>query len=837
MDFKPRPALYFLIPYLLGIVVGHYTSVPPFWLWLFTLICLISTIFFLQFTTGKSRVLVYVLMHIAIFASGMLRLNIAEVSPIPPHFYDVPVVFSGRTLYQPERGETWEACYAVGGIKLLSPETATDDVAADNVQAKVLIEFQELMPLQYGKRLTLMGVLRQPQAQRNPGGFDYRAYLGRQNVHGIIYAQGPVQIGEHAGFPLLRWIEAFRLRTEAVIDTVYASTPLHAKLVKGILLGKRGDVPSETLEIFRNSGTFHLLAVSGLHVGLIAAFCYFGLSRFRIPKKVRCLLTIVAVLIYACIVGFRPSVFRASLMAILFLFATIIDRDTDIFNLLAVAASVLLLLNPTQLWDIGFQLSFVAVAAIVYFVPKMEKPLRGWWQPPEFYGDDKARFRYLFGTLRCLALKWLALSHLVTFAAQLGTGPIIALHFFRAYPLGLIVGPFAVGLVSLIVAISMGTIFVGLIWLPLAKLIAMCNHALISLFLQLISIFGQSSGVLKVTPPTLAFFFLYAGLCIGIAQWRYVYKQWRLATLIGLSLIAVWVWDSAFHEKGNLLEFITLDVGQGDAAVIISPDKRTMLIDGGVRRAYYNKKKQKHVEYDAGKRIVAPYLDSQGIRELDMVMLTHPDIDHGGGLAYILQNFEVKQILGISDGVFSSSNLTRLRSIAKEKGIPYSFEYGGDIELMPTVTLTLLHPIDAAATNLRDADTNNDSLVMKLSYGVVDILFTGDIGAQAESQLIAAGQELRSDILKVPHHGSRTSSTTKFLDAVQSQYAIFSLGKGNPFRFPHPDVVSRYEERACVMLRTDELGAITFKTDGTRGWFRYHVVDKTVRSDLMRDAK
>ena len=148
-------------------------------------------------------------------------------------------------------------------------------------------------------------------------------------------------------------------------------------------------MPSETLDIFRNSGTFHVLAVSGLHVGLVAMFCYLGLSIFRMPKKVVCLLTIGAVLIYACLVGFRPSVFRASLMATLFLFATIIDRDADIFNLLAVAALALLLLNPTQMWDVGFQLSFVAVTSIVYFVPKMEKPLRRLWDTGE--SDDISR--------------------------------------------------------------------------------------------------------------------------------------------------------------------------------------------------------------------------------------------------------------------------------------------------------------------------------------------------------------------------------------------------------------------------------------------------------------
>ena len=413
------------------------------------------------------RYLCYGLLHLAVFAGGMLRLQTASDSPIPQHFYDQPISFSGTTTYQPERGEAWDACYATGELQLLSEPT-------QRVSAKFLIRFQKLVPLRYGRQVTLTGVLEQAQDKRNPGGFDYRAYLARQGVDGIIDAKGLLRIGDQRGFLFLRWIEALRIRTERVIDTIYtgASTTepsLHAQLLKGILLGKRSDLPTETLDIFRNSGTFHVLAVSGLHVGLIAMFCYFGFRCFRLPQRVLCLLTIAAVLIYACLIGFRPSVFRASLMAILFLFATVIDRDSDLFNLLAFAALVLLLLNPLQVWDVGFQLSFVAVAAIVYFVPKMERPLRRLWEQT----DDAASQQSISlpTKFRNAAVKWLVLSYLVTLAAQIGTAPLIAYHFYRTYPLGIIVGPFAVGLVSLIVGVGMVSVCAGF-YLP-----AVCEAA------------------------------------------------------------------------------------------------------------------------------------------------------------------------------------------------------------------------------------------------------------------------------------------------------------------------------------------------------------------------
>ena len=805
MKITPRPALYFLIPYLLGIIAGSWASIPFLWLWLSVLFSFIGSLA----SRNRRRYLSYVLLHLAVFAGGMLRLDIATVSPLPDRFHDKPVNFSGVTTYQPERGTEWDACYAVGELQLLSDASA-------RVKAKLLIRFQDPVPLRYGKGVTLTGVFQEPRGKRNPGGFDYKTYLARQHVVGVVEAVGLLQLGEQGGFLPLRWIEAFRIRTEHLIDAIYVEVSLHAQLVKGILLGKRSGIPSETLDTFQNSGTFHVLAVSGLHVGLVAACCYFGFSRFRFSQKIVYLLTIIAVLIYACLVGFRPSVFRAALMAILFLFARLIDRDADIFNLLAFAALVLLLLNPHQLWDVGFQLSFVAVASIVYFVPKMEKPLRHFWED----ADDSAESTDapILAEFRNRTVKWLALSYLVTLAAQIGTAPLIAYYFFRTYPLGIVVGPFAVGLVSLMVALGMGSVYIGLGWLPLAKFLSVLNHTVISIFLMLIGTFGQAWGVVKLTPPTFGGFVLYIAICLGVAHYHWVRSQCRIASLIGLSVVAIWVWDTAFHERGRLLEVVTLDVGQGDAAVVRFPDNRTLLIDGGVRRTYYAAKKQEIVDYDVGERIIEPYLDYHGIRKLDTVVLTHPDLDHGGGLAYILENFEVSRLLGISDIPLDSQIHQHLRAVAEAHNIPYAFPYAGEIALTPTATLNLLHPIDAASTNLLDADKNDDSLVIKLSYGEVDVLFTGDIGTAAEARLIASGQDLRAEILKVPHHGSRTSSSPRFLDAVQPRCAIFSLGEGHQYQLPDAEVVARYQARGCQLWRTDESAAITLRTDGTRCW-------------------
>ncbi|MDE0043765.1 MAG: ComEC/Rec2 family competence protein, partial [Candidatus Poribacteria bacterium] len=365
-----RPALHALIPYALGILVGGFSSIPIFWIWLTALACLVCSLILRNVTKQNFSIRPlppityrYVLLQLAVFACGTLYSEIRLTSPIPSDFYDQETSFSGKTLYQPERGESWDACFVKGQVR---PLESPDRV----VSAKLLVYFREPVSLHYGDHLELRGILRRPQGQRNPGGFDYRSYLARRQVFGVFYPERELEISPtgQSGFPFLRWTESLRRRVENVIDSVYHKHPEHVEILKGMLLGKRGGIEESTITAFRNSGSLHILAVSGLHVGLIAGVFFLCFS--RLPAKATCILTILAVILYACIVGFRPSVFRASTMVILFLFGSIINRDVDRFNLLAVAALILLLINPAQMWDVGFQLSFAAVASILYLMPK-----------------------------------------------------------------------------------------------------------------------------------------------------------------------------------------------------------------------------------------------------------------------------------------------------------------------------------------------------------------------------------------------------------------------------------------------------------------------------------
>ena len=821
----PRPALRTLVPYTLGVLIAGFLSIPLFWIWLIALICLIGGVGFSYFwkTEARTAKLGWVFLLGAICACGIFRLKAALTSPIPPDFYDQPVHFSGKMAYQPERGEQWEAGYADGTIRPVENPDLT-------VEAKLLIRFREPIALRYGDRIEVEGVLRRPNGQRNPGGFDYRSYLARRGVFGILQLNRGQEIvpTDRSGFPLLHWTESLRRRVENVIDAAYRENRIHSQVLKGMLLGLRSELSPDILDAFRNSGSIHILAVSGLHVGLIATVCFFSFSLLRLPRKATDLLTIAAVVLYACLVGFRPSVFRASLMAVIYLISRIIERDRDLFNLLALAALVLLLINPAQLWDIGFQLSFAAVAAIVYLAPKWKSFIAGvsglGRTDSTVNPDGVMRPRSIWERI----MWWLAMGFGVTLSAQVGTTLIIAWHFYRVYPMGLVAGLFTVGLAALLVNITLVSVLLGLIWLPLAIPFTYANHLILWIFLGLVEFFGQPWGVLKTPPPSFSFIVLYIACCLAVVHWVWVWMHRKQVMVIGLIVMAIWVWDAAWRERGKLLDVAFLDVGQGDAAFVRFPDGRTMLVDGGANSARIETTEAgvaRRVGYDYGERTLDPFLCNEGVFRIDLLLLSHPDNDHGGGFAHILGEFNVKRALGIPHQDLSKSTHQILHEIVDAKGIPHALGYAGTVDLTSTARLELLHPFDAASTDLHDKDVNNDSLVLKLTYGNVRILFTGDIERKVELMLVESGKDLRAEIVKVPHHGSKTSSSAELLEAVRPQYAIFSLGQRNRYRFPSAAVVERYRERGCRVLRTDRLGAIRLRTDGQRCWITHHVED------------
>jgi len=399
---------------------------------------------------------------------------------------------------------------------------------------------------------------------------------------------------------------------------------------------------------------------------------------------------------------------------------------------------------------------------------------------------------------------------LVSVSAQIASQPIIARYFNRVYLSAFLSNVIVAWLIWYIASVSFATIIGGLIWIPIGKLFGYANYPAIALLLKSVYFFSSiPHTVLKVSTPKFPFFVVYIAVSFAMVNWRWTWQNKRkaaaIACLVVMSCTIYW----SFQPSQKLLEVTFLDVGQGDSAFVHLPNGKNLLIDGGMLTS----------NYDTGKMVLEPFLRWRGVGTIDAVISTHPDNDHAGGLLYVLNNFKVNQFIA-RDGINQNRSLyKRLCKIANQKKIlhndnPKALFTDSDIvqvEFLPNLKIRSINP---------ETDVNNNSIVLRIRYGKVGFLFTGDIEAEAEQKLVSLGADLKADILKVPHHGSSTSSTEKFIEAVDPKYAIFSVGVRNRFGFPEPIVVNRYRKLGVQIYRTDQSGAITFYSNGKKVWIK-----------------
>jgi competence protein ComEC len=868
-----RPALKALFPYLLGGIFASYLNSQSnyltlqnslihqyqFYSWLISAILVIAGI-----VAYKKQLLLLggLFLGLSLFVLGFFRYQAAVSSPIPPDLYNQNVRLSGYVTYNPDQPDNEEQeakslqIYISGKLSPMREENSRG-----GIKAKILVKQSSfyiykrhsdlglapissikqadissiLSNLQYGDVVEVVGQLRQPQGKRNKGGFDYREYLARKGVFGIIYVRDAAsvkKVGEGGGYFWIRWMDNLRRKVEGIFEQTMKGAPIYASVLKGIILGQKQALPEDMLLDFKNSGIMHILAVSGQNVGMIAfaGFLLFnflfkpfalltdrsqqksGTSathwlpvflRFRLSEKYIYALTTCLVIIYACIVGYSPSVIRASVIIILFSIAKIIDRDTDLLNLLGFAALLLLLFNATSLWDIGFQLSFVTTAAIVYFMSKWEMLIKLLPQSKPFQ----------------LANKIFLLPLGVSASAQVASQPIIARHFNFIYPTSIFANIVVVWVVWYIVCVAFITIIAGFIWLPLALPFAYANRLAIWILLRIAHFFSNIPYAVVESPtPSLRFFVVYTVIIFAMANLGFLCREKRKAIIIALTVISFCIWYSAIQPCRNFLEMTFLDVGLGDSAFVRFPNGKNILIDGGPTTP----------EYDTGERVIAPFLRHKGIRKIDTVILTHPHNDHAGGLEFILKNFQVNQIIGIHDRDIPIPIHNELRAIALEKHIDYQPGNPGSLSISAkrkvspqnSYEIEILNPIDSNFTDFGQSSINNDSIVLKLRFGHISFLFAGDIETQAEYAMLNSGADIQADILKVPHHGSNTSSSEGFLNAVNPVLAVISSGEQSRFNFPSEVVLNRYKRHGTKLLQTSQSGAITIVTDGRRVWVK-----------------
>lgn len=675
---------------------------------------------------------------------------------------------------------------------LLDIDAWQDENGWEQSSGKVQLTINGRMELVPGERIRTMALLDEPHNFGNPGEFDYRKLLNGKGVFvtGFVKSERLVEAAGPAR-PGLIPIDRMRSGIRAFIDSSSAG---NAEALKALIISGQGGIDKELKDAFAATGTAHILSISGLHVGIVAAFTY-GLILFIIKRSERLLLALnarkvalglsaIPVVLYGALAGFPAPTQRAVIMVLAFTASFLLGRGRDYLNTLALAAVIILVIAPYSVWDISFQLTFVAVAAIIVIVPRM-KTLLG--EETGGANGKKERLR-LFIKRKLLPLVF------VTIAAGIGTSPLLAYHFHRVSLAGLAANLVVVPLSAIVVPL----LLISSALIPVSEALALVSlrmadfiFDIIVFIVRLFSSMPYSS--IWVSPPSILQTAAFYMLAASVAMLR----EWRLAKyaapLCAAFFIASCGAGYVYRPHPDLLRVTFLSVGQGDSTLIEFPDGKTMLIDGGGSN---------NPDFDIGERVVAPVLRAKGIDRLDYILLSHAQQDHMGGLVFIASNFGVGEFWWNGQG-----SLGRLKDALERQGARISVTRGFAGKEIGGAALEFLHPSTGA-----QLDTNEMSVVMKLSYGAKSFLFTGDIGRKAEALLV--GAPLRADVLKAAHHGSKGSSSLEFLESVNPSIVVISAGRRNAFGFPHHETLERYSVIGASVMRTDLDGAAVFETDG-----------------------
>ncbi|MBN2245574.1 MAG: DNA internalization-related competence protein ComEC/Rec2 [Candidatus Aminicenantes bacterium] len=620
-------------------------------------------------------------------------------------------------------------------------------------------------------------------------------YYQSLNIHKKAHSKSFLlieKINSKKAFSILKVIAAIRTNLQTNIENYFEQSDhilsQTGTIIEALLLGNRQRLDHSTTRILQTSGLFHLFAISGAHIVIISYVLFLLFKMVRIPSRASYLILIFVLIFFTLLVEGRPSVFRASLMASLFLLGKFIWKDVSLLNTLSLSAFFLLVHNPFNLYSLGFQLTFAATLSIILFYPKILK-----YTP-----------KLPFKISEILAL---------SLAAQIGVLPLILISFNRVTLFSFFLNCAAVPLVGIIM--TMGYIFLGLtfIYPAAAGILASGLDGLVKLFLFIAHI-PSYAGFLSYripTPHSITVVMYYFLLLLILIPEKIKRQKLILTTAFLITLIILITFP--FSSKSDLLKVTFIDVGQGDAILIEYPGKAKMLIDGG---GFPNS------DFDIGERVVSPFLWKKGIKRINYLVLTHAHPDHFYGLHSVVKNFKIKEFWE----AYSPQNDHKYKDL-KASFSPATIHrrvFTSIQETINDVSVDVLYP--KKENFMVHSAHNRQSVVIRIAYKSQAFLFTGDIETDCEEKIINSGQVLKSQILKSPHHGSRTSSSWTFLNAVSPDIVVISVGRNNIYQLPHNEVLERYKQLKLRVFRTDVHGAVEIATDGEKIKIRTAVSSK-----------
>lgn len=664
---------------------------------------------------------------------------------------------------------------------------------------------EALLNLSYGQQVSLRGLLYEPKERRNPGGFDYRAYLETQGVAATFYGKA----SELSSLGFSPELSRFRRTALEVKDKMTgvlgAYLPQNeGSLLAGMLFGERRSLDPDMERIFRASGISHLLAVSGLHVGLIAAFIISAAKRVGLKGWQAFLFSVLLLFAYVYICGCKPATLRAFIMILMAMGAVQLGRYNDVPTALAASALVILVFNPLLLFTVGFQLSYLSTLSIILFTPLLtEKISRILSRIASFISPEMIK------TISSLAA--------VTLAAQLGVIPLTAYYFKEISLIALFPNMLILPVMSLLLGLALVAALLGLVFPPVGSILNLAGYPLL-VYIQLIA--GKAASLpfayIGVFPPRIGELLLYYLLLLLLAGgWklmvplmsrvRQYLRPFHLLILILIPALLL-IWLDLPGTAPKKLEIVCLDVGQGDAIFIRTPMGHNILLDGGGNSAF------KGEIDEPGRYAVVPFLEYRRIKKLDMVIVSHPHEDHYGGLLAVLDKFPVDMLVTNADLPDLPAYQGFLDLVEKKNITREIVEAGDTFKLGADVYLDVLCPPSQLFSGT-SSDGNNNSLVLHLRYRGAGALFTGDIEGKAVEYLLEEELLPECQIIKVPHHGGYFENLTELLNRVSPHTAVISVGS-NSFGHPHPAVLGILQDNYVQIYRTDLHGAITIVTDG-----------------------
>ena len=648
--------------------------------------------------------------------------------------------------------------------------------------------------LRYGDKILTTGILTSPAGARNPGGFDYREWLSGQGIRAVLRC-GPMDrlliIGHDGGNVFFRkCVYPVRRFALAFMDSTVRD-PDSRSLLAALTLGDQGMISPEVREDFSRTGAVHILSVSGSHVGFMYLILSVLFGFLRLPAAFNAAATAAGLGYYALLTESSAPVVRATVMAVALLAGSRLERKTDPYNTLGFAGLFILAWKPQHLFDVGFQLSFLSVFSILYLYGKLKTLL-----------SKSAVFQKAAGSYWT---KGLVSAVTVSLAAQVGTAPLTAFYFnwipLVSVPANLI----AVPLSGLIMAVSFTSLIIAPLHFWTASVYGTLDSRLLAVFIRALDgIEKIPFSCLTVPSPSGAEMAVWYGTILLILNLRSG-KTVRTALFVILISADLAVWTRVLQNRPGRLRWIQFDVGQGDAALFIMPRGGTLLVDAGPRTG----------GFDCGQKTIAPFLNRNGIRRLDALVLTHPHDDHSGGAEYLIRHFKIGEIV-VPGGPDTSGTFARIFDFARMKHIPVRPVRTFDsLSVFEGAKVVVCNPL-GDSRNARTGGSNERSLVVLMEYGVTRWMSTGDADTASEALLAKSLQWDRCDALKIGHHGSRSSTSLGFLQKVRPALAVVSVGENNRFGHPDGEVIERLSLVCGRVHRTDTERAVILESDGKR---------------------